>query len=131
MYLTAILATAHLGALGCVFALPLDWMVRGALSVPVGLGLLLHLPAVTPRTRIVTRLRWAQDGLWTIWDGTGRSRRVAAGRGLLVHPWMTILRFRCRGCWRRFRFVVIVPDSAAPDLRRRLNVRLRMEGGRV
>lgn len=130
-YLTAILAMAHLGALGCVLVLPWDWAVRALLAVPVCLGLLMNLPAVTSTpSRVVTRFRWSRDGLWVVWDGTGRPGQTQAGRGLLVHPWMTILDFRHRG-GRRSRFVVILPDSADPDLRRRLNVRLRMEGLRA
>jgi len=123
-YLTAILAIAHVGALGCVLLLPLDWVFRAILAVPVVLGLLVHIRAVTPvHYRVVTRCRWAADGSWTLWEESGGPWAVE-GRALLVHPWMTILGFHCQG--ERPWSVVILPDSADPELRRRLNVRLRM-----
>lgn len=71
----------------------------------------------------ITGLRWAADGSWTVTDAGGGAD-AELGEGNLALPWLTILEFRQPR--RRKRYLLLLPDSADRDLRRRLNVRLRL-----
>ncbi|SEO20558.1 protein YgfX [Pseudomonas sp. NFACC39-1] len=105
------------------------------LSVPfwlISLGVLLclaHGAWTLPRHLLLThrqafcRLRRDADG-WQLWNRAGGWQAVQLRPDSLALPMIIVLRFRLRGEWR-VRSLCVPRDALAPDLHRRLRVRLK------
>lgn len=124
------LLSTHLLALAAVFAIPLQWYWTAALTVLVLAGLAysagVHLLYRVPWA--VREVLWTGDGTWvlTLVSGAGAEARLLPST--YVTGKLVVLNFR-RGRFRSCT-LVIAADALAPDLLRRLRVRLRMEGAR-
>jgi hypothetical protein len=71
-------------------------------------------------------LREGGRGAWR--DGRGRWHEISIARGGYVSPWLIIVPLAGSG-WRR-KWIVIPPDAASRDDRRRLRVWLRWRPGK-
>lgn len=116
---------AQLFALGSLFLLSIPaWAsVLGALCC------LAHGVWALPRQILLTHPRafrgLRRDALgWQLWSQAEGWQAVELRRDSLALPLIVILRFRLRG-ERRVRAVCVARDSQAPDLHRRLRVRLK------
>ncbi len=117
----------------------LAWLALWLLAIPswVSLGGLLlclvHAACVLPRAILLSHprafkaLRHGREG-WQVWSGQGGWQAVEVAPDSLVLPLMVVLRVRLlhgeRPDWRT-RSVCIARDALAPDVHRRLRVRLR------
>lgn len=116
---------AQLLALGswCVLAVPF-WFAAVGIALCVG-----HGAWVLPRHLLLThpqafsRLRRDVDG-WQLWNRARGWQAVQLRPDSLALPLMVVLRFRLQG-ERRVRSLCIPRDALAPDVHRRLRVRLR------
>ncbi|WP_434605258.1 protein YgfX [Pseudomonas sp. R1-7] len=105
------------------------------LAVPPGyaaVGILLclgHGAWVLPRHLLLTHrrafrgLRRDADG-WQLWSTGGGWQAVQLRPDSLALPMIVVLRFRLQGEWR-VRSLCVPRDALAPDVHRRLRVRLR------
>ncbi|MCB2263374.1 MAG: hypothetical protein LGR52_10655 [Candidatus Thiosymbion ectosymbiont of Robbea hypermnestra] len=126
--LAVLLLVTHGAALSALVALPLDWYWR------VGLGALVIASLVdTLGTQVlftiprgVREAIWGADGTWTLILVSGERVEARLLPSTLVTTRLLVLNFRC-GLWR-FRALTLPPDALAPDLLRRLRVRLRLWG---
>ena len=124
-YLTAQLAAVVslyvLAVPGWVFALGLAacvahalWVVPGAISLS--------------RATAFTGLRRNTEG-WQLWSEEDGWQPVQLQRDSIALPLLVVLRFRVAGKgqsgWRRVQGICIPCDAMAPDLHRRLRVRLK------
>lgn len=128
-----LLLTAYLGAqalaLFSLYCLDIPWWAAG-------LGALLclaHSALALPRAVLLTHdqayagLRRDIDG-WQIWSRRGSWQPVHLCNDSVVLPLIVVLRFRlvCNGrLQRRVRSACIPCDAIAPDVHRRLRVRLK------
>jgi toxin CptA len=116
---------AQLFALGalCLLAIPF-WI-----SLPAAVCCLAQAAWVLPRQILLTHpqafrgLRRDADG-WQVWNQAHGWQAVQLRRDSLALPLIVVLRFRLRG-ERRVRAICVPRDSQAPDVHRRLRVRLR------
>ncbi|MBO3276486.1 protein YgfX [Pseudomonas schmalbachii] len=109
-------------------AIPAVWQVLGLLLCS------LHALWVLPR-RILLRspvsygaLRHAADG-WQLWNERAGWQRVQLRPDSLALPQLIVLRFRRPGCLFSEGFC-LPADSLAPEIHRRLRVRLRFSRDR-
>lgn len=73
-------------------------------------------------------LRQNADG-WQLWSQRDGWQPVQLMADSLALPWLIVLRFRPAGAWLT-RSICIPADSLAPELHRRLRVRLRFSRNR-
>lgn len=128
------LLAAYLSALACavlallVADIPLLWSLSG-LSL-----CLLHACRVVPRQILlrgptsIRALRHNADG-WQVWSERNGYQPVQLLPDSLALPSLIILRFRLPGAWLA-RSVCVPADALAPELHRRLRVRLRFSRNR-
>ena len=123
--LLAAYLVAQLFALGSLFLLdiPLWTSLAGALACVA------HAAWVLPRNIRLTHPR-AFSGLrrdargWQLWNAAGGWQAVQLRPDSLALPLIVVLRFRLRG-QRRVRSICVPRDALAPDVHRRLRVRLK------
>lgn len=124
---------------GYLLAQALAWLALWHLDLPSwgqAAGLLLclaHAAYVLPRAvlpdhaQAFRALRQDREG-WQVWSGQGGWRPVQIMADSMALPLMVVLRFRLlhgeRPGWRTHS-VCIACDALAPDIHRRLRVRLR------
>ena len=117
----------------------LAWLVLWLLAIPLWVSLgglllcLVHAACVLPRAVLLSHpqafkaLRHGREG-WQVWSRQGGWQSVEIAPDSLALPAMVVLRVRLmrgeRPDWRT-RSVCIAGDALAPDLHRRLRVRLR------
>ncbi len=124
-YLLAAYLLVQLFALGSLFALDIGGWARLA-AVVLCLG---HGAWTLPRHILLTHptafcaLRRDADG-WQLWNAADGWQAVQLRRDSLALPMMVVLRFRLRG-QRRVRAVCVPRDGLAPEVHRRLRVRLK------
>lgn len=120
------LLLVHALAAGAIMALDGSLALRGAMLLLVLVSLMENWQrGVRLQGKGVVRsAEWDAAGLWTLQvGGMGRVKGELSG-STLVHPRLVILNFRT-GRWRRYS-LVLPTDALAPDLLRRLRVRLRI-----
>ena len=124
-YLTAqfvaVVSLYVLAVPGWIFALGIAaclghalWVIPGAISLS--------------RATAFTGLRRSSEG-WQLWSERGGWQSVQLQRDSMALPLLVVLRFRLAGKsasgWRRVQGICIPCDAMAPDLHRRLRVRLK------
>ena len=124
-----LLPAAYLGALGLALVSLYLLDIPLWASLPGALLCLLHGAWVWPRQLLLnhpsafTGLRRDEQG-WQLWSQAAGWQPVQLCRDSLALPWLVVLRFRLPG-ERRVRGVCVPFDAQAPDVHRRLRVRLK------
>lgn len=118
----------------------LAWLSLALLDMPFwalllgGLGCLAHGLWVVPRHLLLSNcqayigLRHDGEGWW-VFSAAAGWQPIALRPDSLALPLVVVLRFRLAG-QRRVRSLCIPRDSLAPDLHRRLRLRLKFSRGR-
>ncbi len=119
--LAAVLHAAALALLAAESGV-LEWWLAGLLPAVLLSGWRVHVGHQPARG-----LRLTGDGRWFLRLQEGVETPARLLLPVLVHPALTILRFRCEdGCRRT---VLLLGDSVDEDAWRRLRVRLRLDSG--
>lgn len=114
----------HALPLAVLMAAPLDQWALTALAVAVGLSWLWlrRHPAFGFGPRALVRLRWNEDGSWTVATAAGVESAATLSGSSVVAGALTVLNFDLAGGGRRTR--ILLGDELAPDLQSRLRARL-------
>ena len=124
-----LLLAAYLGALGLSLLSLLLLDIPFWASLSGAFACLLQAAWVLPRhillnhASAVTGLRRDEQG-WQLWSRADGWQPVQLHRDSLALPWLVVLRFRRRADWLP-RSVCVPRDALAPDVHRRLRVRLK------
>ncbi|MEZ1315905.1 hypothetical protein QIW53_07770 [Pseudomonas fluorescens] len=123
--LLAAYGLAQLFALGSLslLALPLWFSLSGVLCCLAQAAWVLPRQILLTHPQAFRGLRRDADG-WQVWNQAHGWQAVQLRRDSLALPLIVVLRFRLRG-ERRVRTMCVPRDSLAPDVHRRLRVRLR------
>ena len=98
----------------------LGWWLAGLVPAVLASGWWVHVPH-----QPVRGLRLTGDGRWFLRLQEGVEVEAQLAQPVLVHPGLTILRFRCGD--GRARSVLLLGDSVDENAWRRLRVRLRLD----
>jgi len=72
-------------------------------------------------------MRWDTNDVWHLTRRDGSETKADLQGDSFVHPALTVLNFRVAGTRRR-ESAVIMPDTLAVDLFRKLRVRIKLHG---
>lgn len=122
-WLAITLIISHVGAIICIFVLPVPPWIKVSLTAVVMAGLLrslsrhLHDSYRSDPSQLILN---ASDE-WILVDERG-DRSIMLLPGAFVHPALLVLRFRDNG---RINTCILAPSTVNGDILRRLRVRLR------
>ena len=124
--LAALLAIVHLVAGACVLAVVPAWWAVAILTGPLCISLVLHLrrDALRLSGDAVIEVTLREHGRCELLTRGGAVLEGTVAGSSFVSPWFTVVNVRLEG-GRRLRSVVVMPDCAAAEERRRLRVWLR------
>jgi len=122
-YLLIFILISHLGALVLLLLLPVQLWAKLLVALLVLFSLTRQWQS---HVHVYQHLRWDSQNQWWLSDQSGKNYAAALLPGSYVHPLMLVLRFKVQ---KRTCHLVLLPDSADPDLLRRLRVRLKQSAG--
>lgn len=127
--LAVYLAAQSLAVLALLLAvIPLYLTLLGLLACALHAGFVLPRWILLRAESSMQGLRQNADG-WQLWNERDGWQSVQLMADSLALPWLIVLRFRLAGSWLP-RSICIPADSLAPELHRRLRVRLRFSRSR-
>lgn len=124
--LVMLLAAAHILSLLLIWAMPIILTLQLAFSLLLAASFLFHLrrDGLLAAPNSIIRLRFSQDCHCTYQTRDGTWFEAILLGSSLVTPWLNVLNLKPGGRWLS-RHTVIFPDSADPEVRRKLRVLLR------
>jgi toxin CptA len=127
--LAALLAIVHIIAGACVFAVLPAWWAVGVLTAALCISLVLHLrrDALRLSGDAVIEVTLREHGRCELLTRAGPVLEGTVAGSSFVSPWFTVVNVRLEG-GRSLRSVVVMPDCAEAEERRRLRVWLRYRG---
>ena len=127
--LAALLAMVHIIAGACVFAVLPAWWAVGILTAALCTSLVFHSrrDALRLSGDAVIEVTLGEHGRCELLTRAGAVLEGTVAGSSFVSPWFTVVNVRLEG-GRRLRSVVVMPDCAEAEERRRLRVWLRYRG---
>jgi toxin CptA len=124
--LATLLVIVHLIAGACVLAVLPAWWVAAILTGALCASLVWHLrrDALRLSSDAVIEITLREHGRCELLTRGGAVLEGTVAGSSFVSPWLTVVNVRLEG-GRRLRSVVVMPDCAAAEERRRLRVWLR------
>ncbi len=119
---------AHIGAVGMVALLPLEFGLQLLILLAVTVSLIqafrTHL--FCSSSAAIRSVEWSCDGEWRLFTATGDELAAQLKASSYLQPWLVVLNFSTSRFGRRS--LILLPDAIDPELLRRLRVRLRLLG---
>ncbi len=126
--LLSFMLIAHIGAMGVVLLLPLEFWLQCLLLLVVMMSLTQAICTHLLRSNesAIRSAEWNSEGEWTLLTANGDELAAQLKASSYLQPWCVVLNFSIsRFGWRS---LILLPDAVDPELLRRLRVRLRLLG---
>jgi len=122
--------TAHVGAMGMVLFLPLEFWLRLSVLLAVAVSLIQATRTHLLRSSgsAIKSVQWDSAGEWRLFFANGDEFAAQLKASSYLQPWLVVLNFSTS----RFRrhTLILLPDAVDPERLRRLRVRLRLLGNK-
>lgn len=117
----------HASALAVLPPLSMPWWMRAALALAIAGHLFtsLHLHVLLKHRDSIIKAVWDAEDRWWLTTRSGRQIEARTAPGSYVQPWLVVVHLAEEQSKKR-RYLLVLPDSVAPDAHRQLRVRLRI-----